>query len=127
VVVSKSLKNNKRQSISGHITNSIVSLLFQLVTKCREKDKILVSGIKIVQTVTKKTKCMMELGMRYFRAKGCLKDRKEKIAVFKDILRNWTQIEYLEDMELREKYKRPEGCPRLKMHIETLSNVKNLD
>jgi len=34
--------------------------------------------------------------------------------VFKDILRNWTQTEYLVDMELQEKSKRPEGWPRSK-------------
>ena len=38
-----------------------------------------------------------------------LNDGNEEMAVFKDILRNWTQIEYLVDMELQEKSKRPEG------------------
>jgi hypothetical protein len=31
------------------------------------------------------------------------------MAAFKDVLRNWTQIKYLVDMELKEKSKRPEG------------------
>lgn len=47
--------------------------------------------------------------MRHYRTYVCLSDRNEKIAVFKDILKNWTQIEYLKGMELQVKSKRPEG------------------
>lgn len=63
--MSKYVKYSKWQSVSE---KNHKSLLFHLAMKCREKGNIQVMGIIIAQSVTKKPKQVMELGMRHFRA-----------------------------------------------------------